>query len=186
MYGLKTKDETSESLKPAMKPTRFIINSPHMLKHLNRRCHKSHKHQPLEGGRCADAAFCPLPLIRAILRGMHYTAKADEHERETNLEGRRHIAALMFAATKGKPEPGESVPIGKTEMQKLGGGESKIDFKTINLNARYFDEYTGEALPNDVVRAATMPLFCEKSTWTAADYADMKSTLVRMRWVLCN
>ena len=81
MYGLETKGDTSESLKPAMKPTRFMSNFPHMLKHLNRICGKSHKHQPLEGRKCADAAFYPLPMIRATLRGMHDTAKADEHAR---------------------------------------------------------------------------------------------------------
>ena len=56
MYGLKTRGDTAESSMPAMKPTRFMNNSPHMLKHLGRRCDKSHRHQPLEGGRCADAA----------------------------------------------------------------------------------------------------------------------------------
>ena len=68
MYEFKTRGDTSESSMPSMKPTRFMSNSPHKPKHLGRRCDKSHRHQPLEGGRCADAAFYPLPLIRAILR----------------------------------------------------------------------------------------------------------------------
>ena len=33
-------------------------------------------HQQLTGGRCTDAAYYPLPLIRAILRGIHDTSVA--------------------------------------------------------------------------------------------------------------
>ena len=179
MYGLKTNGKTAESLMSAMKPTRFTSNSPQMFKHLRRICDKSHKHQPLEGGRCADAAFYRLPLIRAILRGMHDTAKADEHKRETHLESRRHIAAMMFITTKGKPEPGQSVSISKNKMQKVGGGELQVELTTINFKAQYFDENTGEALPNDLVRAARIEeksYFSEKAVCTATEYADMKAT----------
>ena len=87
---------------------------------------------------------------------MHDTAKAEEHARKTNLDNLRHVSAMMFAASRSKPEPGESVPFGKTNMQKVGGGELEVNFNTINLKAQYFDEYTGEALPNALVRAATI------------------------------
>ena len=134
-----------------------------------------------------------LPLIRAILRGMHDTAKADQHESKENSESMRKIAAMMFSASKGKSEPGESVSIGKTKMQKNGGGEIEADLNTIKFKTQYFDEYTGEPLPSHLVRAAMiaqMSYFSEKTVWTAADWADMKSSkdsiFVRMRWVLCN
>ena len=44
--------------------------------------------------------------------------------------------------------------IGNTKMKRIGGGELEVDFNTINLKAQDFDGYTGEALPNDLVRAA--------------------------------
>ena len=79
------------------------------------------------------------------------------------------------------------------DLRKVGGGESEVDFNTINLKAQDFDKYTGEALPNDFVRAAMIKeLSClrEKAVWTAAGYADMKptkdSTFVRTRRALCN
>ena len=97
----------------------------------------------------------------------------------------------MFSS-KTQSEPNESVSIGKTKM-KVGGGEIEVDFNTINFKTQYFDEYTGEPLPYHLVRAAMieeMLYFSEKAVWTAADWADMKSskaaTCVRMRWVLCN
>jgi hypothetical protein len=190
MYGLKTRGDTAESSMPAMKPTRFMSNSPHMLKHLGQRCDKSHRHQPLEGGRCADAAFYPLPLIRAILRGMRDTARADQHTRDEKAQELRTLAALM-CSSKTQSQPNESISIGKTKMKKVGGGEIEVDFNTMNLKTQYFDEYTGEPLPNHLVRAAMieeMSYFSEKTVWTAADWADMKSskdaTFLRMRWVL--
>ena len=97
--------------------------------------------------------FFPLPLIRAIRKGMHDTVKADQHARENNSESLRNIAAMMFSASKGKSEPNESVSIGKSNMQKVGGGEIEADFNAINVKTQCFDEYTGEPLPNHLVRA---------------------------------
>ena len=76
------------------------------------------------------------------------TAKADEHARETNLESRRHIAAMMFATTRGKPEPGESVSSGKTKMQKACVGELEVDVNAINLKAQDSDEHREVCISN--------------------------------------
>ena len=43
---------------------------------LQARCDHSHVHQQLSGGRCKDAAYYLLPLIRAILRDIHDTGLA--------------------------------------------------------------------------------------------------------------
>ena len=98
----------------------------------------------------------------------------------------------MFSS-KTQSQPQESVSIGKTKLKKVGGSKVKVDFNTLNFETQYFDEYTGEPMPNHLVRAAMieeMSYFSEKANWTAADWADMKSskdaTFVRMRWVLCN
>ena len=99
----------------------------------------------------------------------------------------------MMFSSRSKPEPNESVSIGKNKMKTNGGGEIEVDFYTIKLKTQYFDEYTGEPLPNHLVRAAMieeMSYVSEKAVWTAADWADMNSskdaTFVNMRWVLCN
>ena len=82
-FGLVTKGDNPGEKIPAMKPTRFISSSPQMIARLGKICDRSHVHRHLTGGRCAEAAFYPLPLIRAILRGIRDTAdaakfKADE------------------------------------------------------------------------------------------------------------
>ena len=70
-YGLVTRSATDRTkLLPALKPTTILTNSAIMAAQLNKRCKRDHVHQPLEGGRCRDAAFYPAPWVRAILKGM--------------------------------------------------------------------------------------------------------------------
>ena len=70
-YGLTSPAEGKPGQRlPALKPTRFMTNSKFMRDQLSMRCDKQHSHQPLIGGRCRDAAFYPLPLVEAILKGM--------------------------------------------------------------------------------------------------------------------
>jgi hypothetical protein len=60
-----------------MTPTRCLTSSSEMAEGLDKRCDRSHRHQHLVGGRAAAAAFYPLPLVRAILRGIRATADAE-------------------------------------------------------------------------------------------------------------
>ena len=86
---------------------------------------------------------------------------------------------MMSAASREKPEPGKSVSIEDKRMQKVVGGNIEVDFNAIHVKTQYFDEYMGEPLPNDLVRAAMiqdMSYSSKKAVWTAADWADMKST----------
>ena len=87
MYGLSAPAGGSPGTRlPAMKPARSITGSVYMKDQLPMRCHKIHSRQPLIGGRCHDAAFCPLPLVEAILKGIPYTADSDA-KRATSLIG---------------------------------------------------------------------------------------------------
>ena len=138
----------------AKKPTKFMSSSPHMLKQLEFKCDRSHFHQILEGSRCADAAFYPIELVRAILKRIQGTTEAEKHRHAEFLEERKKLAALVCAARKAEPVAKESGIIGKTKVKKLGGGTLDIDFDLLRFKAQYFDEYTGGILPNDLVRAA--------------------------------
>ena len=52
------------------KPTGWCSNSPHILKHMNKLCDKSHNHANLLGGKAAQAAIWPRGLCLSILRGL--------------------------------------------------------------------------------------------------------------------
>ena len=54
---------------PALKPTKFMTNSVPMAELLSRTC-KPINFQSLAGGRCAAAAFYPLPLLRNLIKGI--------------------------------------------------------------------------------------------------------------------
>ena len=81
-YGLVTRDDHGH-LVPAKKPTRWATTSDQMISRLSKRCSGQHQHQPLLGGRAADAAFYPLPLITEILRGIRDTTDFEHRESDT-------------------------------------------------------------------------------------------------------
>ena len=81
-YGLETPSSVDGSPAPAMKPTGFLAALIYMARRLHKRSDHSDIHQQLVGGRRKDAAYYPLPLIRAMLRGMHNTTVAKGKNRE--------------------------------------------------------------------------------------------------------
>jgi len=93
-FGLTTKSEDGQTRAPAMKPTRFMTTSQAMADCLDRRCDRSHKHQHLAGGRAAEAAFYPLPLIQAILKGIRATADSEKFNKESAEKRIAYVAAI--------------------------------------------------------------------------------------------
>ena len=93
MYGLETRADGGGTL-PALKPTRFLTNSKPMSELLKTRCDKSHQHQALTSGRCAHAAFYPLPLVRTLIRGIRDTKRADGKRMEKLNAIMRHADEL--------------------------------------------------------------------------------------------
>ena len=67
-YGFMTPG-TAGLRMPAQKLICFLSSAPELLKLLGQQCPGNHKHQPLLGGRAADAAIYPPALCRAMLRG---------------------------------------------------------------------------------------------------------------------
>ncbi len=66
-FSLRTKEGLA-----AKKPTRLLTNCYPLVKLLRRRCQNHHPHQPLLGGRAAEAAKYTRPFVQAILRGLRH------------------------------------------------------------------------------------------------------------------
>ena len=62
---------------------------------LSTRCSRDHPHEPLLGGRAADAAFYPTPLITEILRGMRDTADAEAPAEDLAPPDLQHASTAM-------------------------------------------------------------------------------------------
>ena len=100
-FGLETRT-TNGGKALAKKPTRFMSNSKLMLRELDKKCLEGHQHQPLMGGRAADAAFYPRKLLRAIVRGMANTKAAMDGTKDlveekldfTTMKTSQHVAGL--------------------------------------------------------------------------------------------
>ena len=92
MYGCTAKIKGASM--PARKSTRFMPSSPFMAARLNRTCDGSHDHVALHGKALSEAAFYPVQLRIAILRGMrdqadHEYRLMSEEDDVVNLESLR-------------------------------------------------------------------------------------------------
>ena len=192
MYGLTspTGADGTERL-PSMKPTRFMTNSIHMQAKLSTRCDRSHKHQQLVGGRCAEAAFYPLGLIKAILSGMQATTQADQLQDQMHEERKALLAAITDSAGKIPVETDSDVGP-PSSLKRVAGGILPVGYHPQNFRAKYVDEYTGEILDPLLVRAAIMEElnYFNDKVWEIETIDRMKEIKdhvhVQSRWVLCN
>ena len=100
-YGLVTpSDDDRSKMLPALSPTKFLTNSQVMSEQLNKKCDGSHSHQHLAGGRCKDAAFYPLPLVRAILKGIALQAALNAKVMDSVEETMKVFAMPMLSTHK--------------------------------------------------------------------------------------
>ena len=169
---------------PALKPTRCLTNSEIMSHQLNRRCSKDHVHQPLVGGRCRDAAMYPVPLVKAMLRGIEL-----QHKEGIMLRSSR-ICAMPMSYNSGKVE--SFGPPTHSSIPRVNGGSTPITYDQSNFKDRYLDEYTGELLAPNLIRAAIEDElnYFNSKVWQLSTVSEMEKVpghiLVRSRWALCN
>ena len=133
----KTDDGGSELI---LKPTRFMSNSLPMLKELGKECDRKHRHQHLLSGRAAGAAFYPLKLMKAILRGISRTADAtqslqslQEEEYDTHLL--MSIAPLDNSLPSHDPASSADSNSGSSSTLPIqGGGQVRIDYQPCHFS----------------------------------------------------
>ena len=154
-----------------------------MAKALTRTCTWDRVHQPLTSGRCAAAAFCPMPLVRAISKGIR---------RQKNIS-KSVVSSFAMVPTEyvtSMTDSGELAPT--STCPKVNGDHVEISSGSRSFKHVCRDGYANDTLPDDLVRAA----ICEKLTYfnnrvwqitdmkTAESHKDARA--VRCRWVLCN
>ena len=130
MYGLETPSAVDGTPAPAMKPARFLTSSIYMARRLQKRDDHSHVHQQLVGGRCKGAAYVPLPLIRAMLRGMHDTTTAHGKDQQEMEELAQTLNALSDHPTKLPEMMATTNEIKSSSIKTWGGGYLNIKYDT--------------------------------------------------------
>ena len=169
---------------------------------LGRKCDKSHSHQHLMGGRAASASFYPPGLLRSILKGMALTRDrarsikmmmAQEHDlREGYKKYVNAVDQSNFDEPNQTPADDDGTDIADTSIPLVAGGTLPIRYETHNFKTVYKDEYTGEILPNHLVRSAMEEELNDFNAhvWDAVEKKRAESLegfkLIRMRWVICN
>jgi hypothetical protein len=156
-YGLVTPSQyDKDTMVPAMKPTRFMTNSSLMADQLNLRCKRDHEHQQLVGNRCKDAAFYPMPLVKAMLKGISLQHEQDRRMGSVHQLSNVPLFAMPMGYGKGNKNGTEAEygPQSFSSVPKVGGGKTPIVYDAFNFKATYVDEYTGEILAPTLIRAA--------------------------------
>ena len=105
-------------------------------------------------GRCAAAAFHPLGLVRAILRGMKNTTVAEQHAFYRHYD-ERQLANAVTMASGAIPMVTPATTTSLTSQAPFTSGETcEVRYSEDNFKAKYIDEYTGEILDPELTRAA--------------------------------
>ena len=119
-------------------------------------------------------AYDPLPLIRAILKGISLQHAEDKIRRDHVMENRRIAQLAVYAARHAQVEIPVVKVLGKTKMNQTKGRAIDIVYDSSNFKTCLFDKCTGKILPLELVQAAMMEepnYFSEKqcgpplSTW---------------------
>ena len=121
-----------------------MTSSIHMARQLQRRCDHSHVHQQLVGGRRKDAAYYPLPLIRAMLQGMRDTAVAESKDRHEQEELIQTLGATCNPSTTLPNIPMAREPVKTFRIKNTQACYRNITYDNSKLWGA--GEYTGEVL----------------------------------------
>jgi hypothetical protein len=163
-FGMKTSAEGG-AMASAKKPTRFLSSSPAILEALSRRCRGDHDHAPLRGGtRAKDAAVYPPGLCGAIAQG------AAEQLRRDSKDGLAlsptagfHVGGRASAEGTGRGlhalhggrnhRAGASTEV-RCEEETSGRVRDEDEEMAAWPEKEIYDEITGAALPQELVRQA--------------------------------
>ena len=198
MFGLTAKAPNEEE-KLARKPTGFLTSSYCMANRLGVRCDGSHEHTALHGKQLEAAAFYPVRLRLAILRGMRDTADANapseydaEIERATLAAGKSVSSLVNSVECQVRAQhKAQSEPAIKAFFRFKAGGRVETDLAK-NMKERYLDEYTREELPVGLLRAAMHDeiVWLNNHVWEGVPEdtarAEPDAVIVGTRWVNCN
>jgi hypothetical protein len=176
MYGLKTKGRNNKDMKPARKRTRFLTNSDEIAKELQRRCNEKHEHQPLTGGRAAEAARYPEGLCKAICIGL-----MRELRNETQMV--KPLMSVSHDTTIGRIEGG---------AEKKDRGVDHEEDQAVSSWMQAWDDITGVGLNPKEVRKARMKeidYIVKKQVWVKMPRAEALKKgykIVGTRWIDVN
>ena len=154
-----------------------MTNALPLAQQLQRRCDHSHKHQQLAGGRCADAAFYPLGLVRAIIKGIHLTSKQQNVGVQNLPASARHASAMEgIACALDKLPEVEVSGLKVSSVTRTSGGKIKVTWDDANFKAIYKDEYTQDPLPQKLIKEAIIEelSYFNEHVWEAVTQEEMR------------
>ena len=190
MLSLATACENGEPML-AKKPTTCMSNSPCMLLELTRCCNDYHKHQQLTAGRTNDAEHYLMPP-HPRYPSWHAQNFNGPQERERGNRSGLGCHHERRGAQSNKHDSHDDRRRTPSSITNADGGKFTVECDPANCKTCYFDESTGEPLPQDLVRQAIASelSYVNKWVWEAMKIEEAKRSpdhkRFRTRWALCN
>ena len=119
---------------------------------LTRTCSNDHIHLNSEGGRCAEVAFYPMPLVKAIIRVMSLQQDVDGIGREEMEEQRSSSNAITKSPATIAETSDNSMRTSK--VSTIECTVIPITYNYCQFKPKYVDQYTGELLDPSLISDA--------------------------------
>ena len=173
MFGLTTTRRGGRQVAAARKRTKFMTNSYHIARELERSCDNTHQHQALVDGRAKEAERYPQGLCRAICRGFIKEQKNDVEKLSAVAEVRPGTCRI---------DPKEFHEDMEKEIRRLDDRDE---------NAAW-DDVTGMPLDRKKVQQARreeIEYVRNKKVWTKIPRAEAQRKgykIIKTRWIDIN
>jgi hypothetical protein len=190
-FGLVTR--AGEKQTPAMKPTRFLSSAEEVLKHLDKRCSRDHKHQRLSQGRAREAAIYPPELCHAMLRGIEAQRRREGHAYSKTLQRDLDRGCAVYALGHDTKHWGCSVGEEIAPEEEYLRVQDEVECLKKHSPQRYWDAITNEELPADLTaeaRAEELAFMKEWGVWDVVPVSECWKTTgkrpLQSKWVDVN
>ena len=136
---------------------------------MSRRCINTHKHN------CAAAAYYPVGLVRAILRGMKNTTMAEQHCIDKHNDERQLVNAVPMASGSIPMVAQATTTLLTSKVPFTIGETCKVRYSENNVKSKYIDECAGEILDPELTRAAIIDDldYLNSKIWLIKRVSDM-------------
>ena len=191
-YGQETADG-----RPVKKPTRWLSNSPEILKELGTRCDGragecsrpgGGSHVLTSGKIAREAAVYPFQLCRAILRGCARQLRADRRLQP----GQYGVQGLWDEDLVERP-PCDGIPPATQHRSQPQQHHSSTEVLAVTNVKTFKDSVTGQLLPETLVRAARqleLEYFEKKHVWDKVPRSEALAKTgkppISVRWIDTN
>ena len=99
-----------------------------MASQLNKRCLRDYVHQPLVSSKCKEASYYPVPLVKAILKGITLQTKERRPIHEAQKEQQQVLQQVCAMPMTAARLPAQPIPLGEPKKSSRDAIIDELDY----------------------------------------------------------